>query len=674
MWLLALACTKPDDAVINETGKTDTAWVCDTGADRDCDGWPNETDCEPDDEYSYPGADDVPYDGIDNDCAGDGDLVDFDGDGYDGEQVGGDDCNDNNPDIFPGAPEVCYDDIDQDCAGDEDANDCDGDGYDGRGDDATDCDDEDPDTSPAAEEIWYDGWDQDCSGYNDSDYDADGDGDDSADHVQEDGTVGTDCDDSDPQTAGGSPELWDGEDRDCDGQVDNLSWADSFSAWSPKSGNNDGFIGMGGALIEDADGDGYSEIVMSGFGASDDFTGRVYVVSADETGEPGALFHTRIDGASQYEYFGFDTENAGDLDGDGYDELLVGSVLGGTGGSGAGIVMDGADVAAGGELTSSDRLASFTGNTYLGIEVAAMADMDGDGINELAAGTGWLTTSHVIVYSGADAAAGGNLKPIEAIAQIDGPTGGDVGGHSVGGMDFDGDGLGDLLMGAYTSGSGAVLPLRGSELSGAMSTTDVAWIQGSGNDQVGRINGWMNDLDDDGYDELLVHAYNHAGAAPYTGGGRIYLVDGDDVPATGKELASDLADTWIDGTLDYGHVHSSESSIDIDGDGTLDLVVIESGDREFANVTLLEGEGPVLAQGSILWGDELIAGGTIDADLNVDELRFSGRADNDLTGYTTLVGDLDGDGLGDVVFGAPSASSWAGQVYTVLNQTDQVYD
>lgn len=674
MWLLALACTKSSDDTPIDTGTTDTAWVCDTAEDTDCDGWPNDADCEPEDPYSYPGADDVPYDGIDNDCAGDGDLVDFDGDGYDSDRVeGGTDCNDGNPEIYPGAKEVCYDDIDQDCAGDEDSDDCDGDGYNGHGDGATDCADEDPDTHPGAEEIWYDGWDQNCSGPNDSDYDADQDGDDSDSHEQSDGSVGTDCDDEDPLTAGGNRERWDGQDRDCDGSVDNLSWADSSSAWSPQSGNSDGFIGMGGALFDDMDGDGYGEIAMAGFGVADDYSGRVYIVSADETGAPGSIFHARIDGSSS-SYFGFDVENAGDLNGDGKDELLVGAVLGGSGGSGAGIVFDGADIEAGGELTVSDRLAQFAGNTYLGIEVSALSDMDGDGINEVSAGTGWLTTTHAIVYSGADVAAGGSLRAIDAIAQIDGPSGQDVGGHSVGGMDFDSDGLGDLLMGAYTSGQGVSLPVRGSdlELGGAIETTDLPWIRGNTDDNVGLVNGWMNDLDEDGYDELLVHAYNHVGAAPTTAGGRIYIVDGDDVPTgTDRELAADIADTWIDGTLDFGHVHSSESTMDIDGDGVLDLIVIESGDRNYANVTLLEGNGPVLAQGSILYGSELLAGGTIDASLHVEDVVMSGRADNDLTGYTTLVGDLDGNGLGDVVFGAPAASAWAGQVYTVLNYSDE---
>jgi hypothetical protein len=58
----------------------------------------------------------VPYDGVDNDCDG-GDLVDVDEDGAAAVEAGGDDCDDTDPEVVPGAPDPLGDGVDQDCDG-----------------------------------------------------------------------------------------------------------------------------------------------------------------------------------------------------------------------------------------------------------------------------------------------------------------------------------------------------------------------------------------------------------------------------------------------------------------------------------------------------------------------------------------------------------------------------
>jgi MYXO-CTERM domain-containing protein len=76
----------------------------------------NDQDCDDTDPDVNPDADDVPYDGIDQDCDGD-DLVDVDGDGHDGpDAITGDDCDDEDPTAYVGAEEL-VDDVDQDCDG-----------------------------------------------------------------------------------------------------------------------------------------------------------------------------------------------------------------------------------------------------------------------------------------------------------------------------------------------------------------------------------------------------------------------------------------------------------------------------------------------------------------------------------------------------------------------------
>lgn len=100
-----------------------TEKVYDQRFDQDGDGYDNVDlggdDCDDGDAGVHPGADDVAYDGIDQDCTG-ADLTDVDGDGHDSEAVaGGTDCDDGDASISPGATEEDCDGLDQDCDGDD---------------------------------------------------------------------------------------------------------------------------------------------------------------------------------------------------------------------------------------------------------------------------------------------------------------------------------------------------------------------------------------------------------------------------------------------------------------------------------------------------------------------------------------------------------------------------
>jgi len=196
------------------------------------------TDCDDTHRGVNPGAPEVCYDGLDNNCDTIIDCcTDADGDGYYVEPGCGTaiDCDDSNPNIHPDAPEVCYDGIDNDCDYQIDegcCTDADGDGYYAEAGCGTeiDCDDSNPNINPGACDIKRNGIDEDCDGSDrlsgpacpggnpeicDDGIDNDGDGDiDCAD---------TDCT-NDPACSGGCvpvPEICDdGIDNDCDGKVD----------------------------------------------------------------------------------------------------------------------------------------------------------------------------------------------------------------------------------------------------------------------------------------------------------------------------------------------------------------------------------------------------------------------------------------------------------------------
>jgi hypothetical protein len=228
-------------------------------------------DCDDGEPLIGPGGEEIPYDGLDQDCDG-ADLTDVDRDGYVGGP-GGVDCVDFDRLIHPGVSELA-DGVDEDCDGlVDDGTTWYDDDRDGFAEEGGDCDDAAAGTNPAAIEV-CDGVDQDCDGIvdegtvcfdddgddltelegdcNDADanirpgvpeyvgtgIDSNCDGVISGIDVDGDGyaVTGGDCEDEDPEIFPGAVERPDGVDDDCDGLIDE------------------------GTPLRDDDLDGYSEV------------------------------------------------------------------------------------------------------------------------------------------------------------------------------------------------------------------------------------------------------------------------------------------------------------------------------------------------------------------------------------------------------------------------------
>jgi len=233
LWVPACGGERPGGGEIcGDRIDNDGDGAIDEGADEDQDGFrdcdiPELIDCDDQDANINPSAAEL-CDGIDNNCDGEADNVDVDGDGYVSSDCYGSDCDDNDPDAYPGRPESC-DGADNDCDGEID------DGFDADDDGWTscmgDCNNSDPFINPEAEEI-CDYIDNNCNNKVDETFDVDDDG-----FIGWDGAFYAacadiygpggqgaalgDCDDSDPAQWPGAHEFPDnGEDDDCDGCTD----------------------------------------------------------------------------------------------------------------------------------------------------------------------------------------------------------------------------------------------------------------------------------------------------------------------------------------------------------------------------------------------------------------------------------------------------------------------
>ncbi|MCB9694911.1 MAG: hypothetical protein H6736_24140 [Alphaproteobacteria bacterium] len=286
--------------------------------DADGDGFTVEAgDCRDNDPSSYPGASEVPDDGVDQDCSGSDAttcFTDSDGDGYGAAPVVSPDadcddanesdvqgdCDDAAAAVNPGAGEVVGNDVDEDCDGsarcfvDADADghrtsatmdstdtDCADPGEASAGDPEDDCDDSQASIHPGAPES-CDTVDSDCDGST-VDEDTDTDGDQVPDCVDpdddDDGTPDpTDCAPLDPAVGPGTAEIPDdGIDQDCSG-------ADTVTCFV--DGDGDGYRLTTTVLAADGDCDDPGEAPASTpMGDCDDTAADVHLEASEVVGD-----------------------------------------------------------------------------------------------------------------------------------------------------------------------------------------------------------------------------------------------------------------------------------------------------------------------------------------------------------------------------------------------------
>lgn len=425
----------------------------------------------------------------------------------------------------------------------------------------------------------------------------------------------------------------------------------------------------------------------------------------DLDGTNGFVFR----GEDAFDAVGRSVSSAGDLNGDGFDDLIIGVpgadsgndmeagesyvVFGGIGNLSAldfnVLTLNDGRITLG--AVDGDRSFLLSGIDPLdrsGSSVSSVGDFNGDGLDDLVIGAPGGTTAPPTTTGEAYLVFG---KPAGfpshfGLDKLNGSTGflisgfdaADRAGGSVSGAgDVNGDGFDDLIIGAFQAERGGAANAGESYVvfgaqGGFGATLDVSTLDGSNGFRLDGIDvedasgisvASTGDINGDGFDDLIIGAFK-ADAGGNADAGESYVVfgrRGGFAPAIGLEFLDGTDGFRIEGIATNDLSGSSVSGAgDVNGDGIDDLIIGAPRANSFRGESYLifgepNGYGPVLDLSA------LGSGGFVFYEADFGD--FSGTA-------VSSAGDVNGDGFDDLLIGAPRADangvSEAGTTYVVF--------
>ncbi|QEW22087.1 Cyclolysin [Marinibacterium anthonyi] len=494
------------------------------------------------------------------------------------------------------------------------------------------------------------------------------------------------------------------------------------------------YLGVSVSSAGDVNGDGIDDILIAAYGA--DPAGETYVLFGKDTSTAGdfaASFDlSTLDGSNGFVLNGIDAgdasgvsvSSAGDVNGDGIDDILIGAY--GADPAGETCVVFGKDTSTAGDFAASFDLSTLDGSNGFvlngidaydtsGFAVSSAGDVNGDGIDDILIGAAWadpggmLWGGETYVVFGKDTSTAGNFAANIDLSTLDGSKGfvltgvndNDKSGYSVSSAgDVNGDGIDDILIGAYQARPGGNL-LAGetyvvfgkdtSTVGDFAASIDLSTLDGGNGfvlsgmdagDASGVSVSSAGDVNGDGIDDILIGA---AWADP--GGmslaGETYVVFGKDTSTAGDFGASvDLS--TLDGgngfvlngikAGDYSGYRVSSAG-DVNGDGIDDILIGAPYGDHFGRIS----EGVTY----LVFGKDTSLVGDFAASIDLTTLDgsngfiLSGADFADRSGNSvSSAGDVNCDGFDDILIGAPDADRGgkrsAGQSYVVFGGSSQL--
>lgn len=377
------------------------------------------------------------------------------------------------------------------------------------------------------------------------------------------------------------------------------------SALDSQYGNGAGISVAGGG---DINGDGLDDMIVGAFRAGSNSAGASFVVFGAASGFPEILQLDSLDGQNGFRLDGVDAGDeagrsvafAGDINGDGLDDLVVGAPNAGFGGeakAGESYVVFGTAFG----FDARIDLATLNGSNgfrvegtlvddsstydYSGVSVAGAGDVNGDGISDLLIGAPGAGNGHAYVVFGST----NPFDPALSLSSLDGSNGfrlqayGDerIGWSVAGAGDVNGDGIDDVIVGSSYASLSYLVFGSTDDFAPALSTDQIDGTNGCRLIGAGSAVAGGGDFNGDGIDDLIVGNPKATPNGNYDAGASYVVLGRSGGFGASLDLKTlDGSDGFrLDGIMvDHASGYSVSFAGDVNGDGFDDVMIGAAGE------------------------------------------------------------------------------------------------
>lgn len=407
------------------------------------------------------------------------------------------------------------------------------------------------------------------------------------------------------------------------------------------------YLGQSWRPVGDVNGDRFDDLIIGAYGYNTN-SGRAYLFYGSATGLHPTTPDWIVNGEMTESYLGYSVAGAGDVNGDGFDDVLVGS---------HGYDLTEPAAANVGRvylyLGSGDGLAitpawTFTGSQAVqavGVRVAGLGDVNADGFDDFAVGSsGWdggeTDEGLVYVFYGSEDGPADTADWTAESNQASSNFGASLSGIG----DVNGDGFNDLLVGAniYDNGitdEGAAFAWYGSA-DGFGDPASADWMAESNQSTRGFASflGSAGDVNDDGYDDVVISSTEYDN--PTFDEGAVFLWYGTENGINEGDSGNPANADWFAESNNWGYAFGTVTGIpgDINHDGYDDVIV----------GCQLGTPGIYVYYGSESGPNEGVNGDLANWDWHASQPSIPGLFNAVFARQTGSAGDINGDGVDDV--------------------------